>query len=332
MRTNHEDIQVVLTNTGKYSLYEYKDEKELDDMIAEHSSEIFGNDSQYFNIKRKIRSKAGLGTIPDGYVIDFRKRKLYVIEVELIRHDLCRHILPQIATFTMALENENSIEMLVEMFVKELHENKKLKRNDLELIVKNWDIVIIIDDIGDPNKQTNQLMEVIDYLSKQAELKTIPFQTYTKGICLSDDHIHSFRSFTKDELEKESKKWTFKWTTVPLEELLRDSEEDLKYLFAELSRNICCIAPNVKEVHRKKWTTYQTSPLKNFCTVKIMNDTLEVNMKIDKSTFKDEKGIAKDIKRTPAWTFDKVFTIKSSQDIDYAISLIEQAYQSICKA
>lgn len=37
-----------------------------------------------------------------------------------------------------------------------------------------------------------------------------------------------------------------------------------------------------------------------------------------------------DIKGTPAWTFDKVFRIKSSEDVDYAISLIEQAYQCIC--
>jgi len=327
MKENNEDIQVILTNTGKYSLYEYRDEKELDDMIAEHSSEIFGNDSQYFNIKRKIRSKTGLGTIPDGYVIDFKKRKLYVIEVELIRHNLCRHILPQIATFTMALENKDSIEILVEMFMKGLYENKKLKRNDIELIVKNRGIVIIIDDIGDPNKQTNQLMEVVDYLSKQTEVKTIPFQTFTKGICLSDDHIHSFRSFSKDELEKESKKWTFKWKTVPLEELLRDSEEDLKHLFAELSSNICCIAPNVNEVPRKKWITYQVSPLKNFCTVKVLKDALEIHMKVDKNKFIDEKNITKNVERTPAWTFDKCFTINSQDDVDYATSLIEQAYQ-----
>lgn len=326
MKENNEDIQVILTNTGKYSLYEYQDEKELDDMIAEHSSKIFGNDSQYFNIKRKIRSKTGLGTIPDGYVIDFKKRKLYVIEVELIRHNLCRHILPQIATFTMALENKDSIEMLVEMFMNELHEDKKLKRNDIELIVKNRGIVIIIDDIGDPNKQTNQLMEVVDYLSKQTEVKTIPFQTYTKGTGLSDDHIHSFRSFSKDELEKESKKWTFKWKTVPLEELLRDSEENLKHLFAELSKRICCI-PNVKEVYRKKWITYQISALKNFCTVKVLKDALEIHMKVDKNKFIDEKNITKNVERTPAWTFDKCFIINPQDDVDYAISLIEQAYQ-----
>jgi len=327
LKENHEDMQVILTNTGQYSLYKYKDEKELDDMIAEHSSEIFGKDSQYFNIKMKIKSKTGLGTIPDGYVIDFRKRKLYVIEVELIRHDLCRHILPQIATFIMALENRDSIDTLVEMFQNELPENYNLQRNEIESIVKNRGIVIIIDDIGDPNKQTNQLMEVVNYLSKQTEVKTIPFQTYTKDNCLSEDHIHSFRAFTKDELEKEAKKWSFKWTTVPREELLRDSAEDLKYLFDELSNRICCIAPNVKKVNRKKWATFQISALKNFCTVKVLKDALEIHMKVDKGKFIDEKNITKNIERTPAWTFDKCFTINSQEDIDYAICLIEQAYE-----
>lgn len=71
------------------------------------------------------------------------------------------------------------------------------------------------------------------------------------------------------------------------------------------------------------------SALKNFCTVKILNDSLEVNLKMDDSIFKDRKGIARSIDRTPAWTFDKVLNVSSEKEIADAIPLIEQAYKSI---
>ena len=52
---------------------------------------------------------------------------------------------------------------------------------------------------------------------------------------------------------------------------------------------------------------------------------------MDEAIFSDEKGIVKSIKRTPAWTFDKVFNIGSMGDLDYAVTLVEQAYMSITK-
>jgi len=335
MSKNHNDIQVILTNTGKYRLYEYKKEQELEDMVIEHSSEIFGKNSHFFK-KRKITTKAGKGTITDGFVIDFTKRKLYVIEVELIKHDLYGHILPQISTFSMALENEASINNLVKIFMDELPEKRKMTEGELKKIVKNWGIIIIIDEIGDPNvsspnKRTNQLMEVVNQLSKTAEVKAIPFQTFTKNTHLSEDHIHSFRTFSKDELEKEAKKWTFKWETVSVEKHLEKASDDLKHVFHTLSKMICCISPDIKEVHRKKWTTYQLSALKNFCTVKVLTDTLEISLKMDETIFSDKKGITRDIQRTPAWTFDKVLNIGSREEIEDAIVMVKQAHESLSK-
>ena len=36
------------------------------------------------------------------------------------------------------------------------------------------------------------------------------------------------------------------------------------------------------------------------------------------------------MKRTPAWTFDKVFTVKSPDEVEYAVSLIRQSHECIC--
>ena len=320
---------IIVTKDEKYHLYSYENEIELERMIVEHSSEIFGKNTKYFN-KRKIESKSGFGTTPDGYVIDFDKKKLYIVEVELIKHDLRRHVLPQITSFFMALQNKKSQEKLVEIFEEELKSSYKVSKEELKSIVANQSTIILIDEVGDPMKEINPLLEIVNFLAIHGEVIAIPFQTYVKDNKLSPDHVHLFKSFTREELEKESKKWSFKWTTVAPEKHLKKATKDIRDVFIEFSKKVRCIAPNVKEVHRKNWITYQTSPLKNFCTVKVLKDSLEIYIKVDQNMFIDRNGITSDIKRTPTWTFDKVFTINSQKDIDYVISLIEQAYECVC--
>jgi predicted transport protein len=326
---NMTEKPVIVTKDGVYQLYKYQSENDLERLVVKHASEIFGKDTVYFDLKRKISSKSGFGTIPDGYVIDLKQNKLYLIEVELIRHSLKRHVLPQITNFIMALDNKNTVEKLVNEFLQELPPSVKINESKMKDIVNNWGIIIVIDDVGDPMKDTNPLLEIVNFLSVHGEVKAIPFQTYSKNGKLTDDLVHSFKSFTKEELEQEAKKWSFKWETVDVENHLEKTTDDIKDVFAKLSEKICCIAPEVKEVHRKKWTTYQLSALKNFCTVKVQDDHLEINLKMDESVYDDKKGIAKSIKRTPAWTFDKVLQLSSEKDIDYVVTLIEQAHKSI---
>ena len=324
-----DEESIIVTKDKKYHLYNYMNEEELEKMIVEHSSDIFGKNTYYLNIKKKISSKAGFGTIPDGYVLDIEKKKLYIIEVELIKHDLRRHIRNQIIDFIQALSNEKTCDELIKTFKKELP-LKNIEEKELKSIISNQSIIILIDDIGDPTKEDNQLMETINFLSKLAEVKTIPFQTYILGDTFSQDHIHSFKTFTKEGLEKESKKWTFKWGDVPAEKHINKLDDDSKGIFGKLQEEICNISPDIKEVHRANWTTFQISKLGNFCTIKFPKGKLEIYLKTNKN-FKDNKKITKDIKRTPSWTFNKMFTIKSQNDIDYAISLIKQAHQCTCE-
>ncbi|MDP3966418.1 MAG: DUF5655 domain-containing protein [archaeon] len=321
---------IIVTKDGKYHLYKYINEKELEKMIVEHSSEIFGKNTHYFDIKKKIKSKSGFGTIPDGYLLDFDRKKLYILEVELISHDLRKHILPQIMSFIMALENENSHNQLIHLFEDELTSSSLATKEELKKMLDNYGIIILIDEVGDPMKEVNPLLEIVNLLAKHAEVKAIPFQTYIKGNNLSADHVHSFKSFTKEELEKESKKWTFKWADVSAEKHINKLDNNSKKIFNELREKICNISSDIKEVHRSNWTTFQISKLGNFCTIKFPKGNLEIYLKANKN-FKDNKKMTKDIKRTLSWTFDKVFTIKSQGEIDYAISLIEQAYRCICE-
>lgn len=319
-----EGTPLIVSDNNKYRLHRYKSEEELEKIAIKHATEIFGEDTTYLDIKKKMTSIKGISGIPDGFMIDFKRAKCYIIEVELSTHDIIRHIANQIFRFKVALNNNTGREELAKAFYDKLVEDNLKSRtslSDIKQVVNNqFGIVIIIDDVSE------QLAEIVNVLSQDGmEVIAVPFETYVDA---NNNFLYRFTTFTKEALEKEAKKWTFKWTTVPVENHLDKTGSDLKKVFSQLSRQICSL-PKVKEKSRKNWITYQTSPLKNFCTVKVLSDCLEVNIKCDDS-FKDEKGIAKKIKRTPAWTFDRVFTIKPGEDIDQFMYLIRQAYDCTC--
>lgn len=75
-------MKLLLKDCVKYVPYEYKNEVELENMVFEHYKEIFGEDSLLFS-KKKIKSPAKIGTIPDAFVINFKSRRWFVVEVEL---------------------------------------------------------------------------------------------------------------------------------------------------------------------------------------------------------------------------------------------------------
>ncbi|TBR08559.1 MAG: hypothetical protein EPO62_06675 [Candidatus Nitrosotenuis sp.] len=317
-----EGVPVVILNDEIYSPYSYKLEEELEKLAVEHTEKLFGKNSHFFNVKRKIVSKSGIGSTPDGYLVDFVSDKFFIIEVELSSHDIVRHVMNQLSRFKLAMGNSETRNDLAKFLASTVKKGGKVSDRDYlaRIIGQGVGIFIIIDSVSE------QLTEVVEYLAKDGtDVRAIPFETYTNG---RNQLLHKFTTFTKETLEKEAKKWTFKWTTVPVNEHLDKTDSDLKGVFSTLSKQICLL-PNVKEKSRKSWITYQTSPLKNFCTIKVLPDCLEVHIKCNDS-FMDEKSITKKIERTPSWTFDRVFTVRTQENIEDAMRLIRQAYKCTC--
>ncbi len=86
---------MLLIDGVKYELWIPSSEDEFERVVKEHAQEIFGENSMYFDIKHKLKSKSGTGTIPDGYVITFGdKPQLHIIEIELSSHSY-EHIISQ---------------------------------------------------------------------------------------------------------------------------------------------------------------------------------------------------------------------------------------------
>lgn len=320
-----EGTALIVSGDNKFHLYKYKSEEELENIASKHTKEIFGEDTIYFDIKKKMTSAEGTSSIPDGFLIDFKKEKFYIIEFELGTHDVVGHISNQLIRFRIAITNINTREQLAEDFYSKITAEKlkaRVSLSDIQKIIdKPFGIAIIIDEVS------GKLTEIVNELSQEGrEVIAVPFERYSNS---KNNHLYKFTTLTREALEEESKKWTFKWTTVPVKKHLGKADnDDLKKVFTALSKQILSL-PDAKEKSRKNWITYQTSPLKNFCTVKFFPDFLEIHLKCN-GTFDDKKCMTKKIKRTPAWTFDRVFTINQENDIEYAIHLIKQSYVCVC--
>ena len=67
---------MLLIDGVKYDLWTPKEEKQLEEMVKEHSKEIFGKDSIYFDLKQKLTSKAGVEEIAKCYVVNYDGKML----------------------------------------------------------------------------------------------------------------------------------------------------------------------------------------------------------------------------------------------------------------
>ena len=94
----------------KYVSYSYNKESELEKVVYDYASDLFGEHCLIFP-KSKLKSKkAKLGTIPDGFVLDISDPDypiLYLLEVELKRHGI-EHIATQILKFAISYKESKA--------------------------------------------------------------------------------------------------------------------------------------------------------------------------------------------------------------------------------
>jgi len=84
----------VLFGKKDYVLTPFKTEAELESIVVKEYQRIFGSNSFYFDIKRRLQHQSGdIITIPDGYLLRFgSKPTMTIVENELSTHDPIDHI------------------------------------------------------------------------------------------------------------------------------------------------------------------------------------------------------------------------------------------------
>lgn len=128
------------------------------------------------------------------------------------------------------------------------------------------------------------------------------------------------------ELNRENQADASEWKVATREALVAAAAPELEALQRALGRGIVERIGG-REVFRKTWVTYQLSPMKNFCAVKILADCLQVDLKVDDLTFEDPLTMSERLEPTQSWTFNRRVRIRSAADIEATIDLVAQAHR-----
>ena len=96
------------TPQNHYHPWPFDKEVELETTITEVKTALFGESRIYLEVKKLIGEKGKTQNIPDGYLIDLSSPKrpvLYLVEVELGKHDPLRHIAQQLLNFSLSFKS-----------------------------------------------------------------------------------------------------------------------------------------------------------------------------------------------------------------------------------
>jgi len=257
-------MEKLLQNNVVYDYYEYHSEKEFEQLIVEQASQIFGVNSIYVDIKKRIGDS--IMTIPDGYLIDFSFQadpRLYIIENELSSHDPYKHIGSQLLKFAISYKAsgrkikafllEHIIQTGIQEKVEENLKHTKHRNIDdfLESIIfeKPVAAIVIID------RSTPELENVLSQLTMDTDI--IEFQTFK----YQKESIYKFTPFNA-EIREISESQT---TTLRPEELntvvVPAREEGFE---KEFLGNNCwySIRIHASMIDKLKYiATYQVSPI-----------------------------------------------------------------------
>ncbi len=197
-------MSFVIVNGERFELWVPDTEEEFEKMVKEHIKEIFGENSEFFDIKKKIKSESGVGSIPDGYLIHFNAEpSWFLVEIELSKHDLHDHIVKQISKFMSGIKNPESRRKVIDLIYEEIEGDalryelikEKVKSREIhsyltKLFAKEPSLIIIID------KKTKELEEICNYILR---LETVvrEFKTFIRRDGQTIKHLHLIEPLTE---------------------------------------------------------------------------------------------------------------------------------------
>lgn len=116
-------MSFVIKDNIKYNRYDFSGKESVfEKIVFSQIKHLFGKNVILFS-KKKIRTINGIGTIPDGFLIDFESKTWFLIEVEISNHDVYTHVVPQITKFSSALKNVETRKQLINSFEKEIDDD-----------------------------------------------------------------------------------------------------------------------------------------------------------------------------------------------------------------
>ena len=324
---------MILIDGVKYRLWKPEKEEMLEEIVREHSREIWGDNSVYFT-KKRLQTEAGITSIPDGYVAVFETPPCwYIVEIELSSHRLYDHIIPQISKFAVGITKAESQKVIVELIDEEIASDDVLKAwvksnvAPLEVykfltgvIAKPPRLAIVIDE------KTKELDEVLAQLPKNFEaVEAMEFKTFQREGCDLAVHAHLFEPLHKPPTVKTGKIIIEPPKEPELEESIAKANPEIRQLFFSLRERILKLGEGIREVPGKSWVDYRKSS--TFVSPNIQKRKLVVYIKMGERRVNDRKGITSHV--TWYGKLNTRFSLSSTGELDYAMELIKQAYDYV---
>jgi len=162
-------------------------EAELESFVEAHSKRIFGEDSLYFPVKTRLKSLGGVGSIPDGYVLNLSKPYRWsIVEVELSSHRIFEHIVPQLNKFVLGIRDPDSRKRIVRALYDEITSDAVTEAY-VRTVIGSGEIYRFLSDTID---KPPTLLVVIDE-------KTRELEEACDSIPIDDKRIVEFRVFER---------------------------------------------------------------------------------------------------------------------------------------
>lgn len=183
-------MEKIIKDGIKYSEFFYDSETDYEKLIFHNIQHVFGDDCILLD-KHILRTLSGEGSKPDAYIIDVKKQKLYILEIELSKHDAYQHIHVQLTKIVNGLKNpstKNDLIKRIEQNVKEdatrltifnKHKISEIFKFITTIVNKEPEIIVIIE------KRTSQIDEIVE--NYKSPIRVLLFRVFVRNKeCLCD--------------------------------------------------------------------------------------------------------------------------------------------------
>lgn len=199
-------MERIVSGNDIYYLKEYQLEKDFEQDVVANYRHIFGNDTVYIDIKKKIGDN--IVTIPDGYLLDFtfsNTPRLYIIENELSVHDAYKHIGTQLLKFAVSYKQSRlKIKQYILDYLSKSPTNMTfIESKASEMGCRNIDAMLesmiyrdTVDAIVIIDNSSAELENVLSHLSMKIDI--IEFKAYENG---AGNRLYKFIPFNNEVKE-----------------------------------------------------------------------------------------------------------------------------------
>jgi predicted transport protein len=110
-----------------------------------------------------------------------------------------------------------------------------------------------------------------------------------------------------------------------VDELLMKADENTKQLFEKLREMIFVLDENIKEKSTSYYVAYRIT--KNLAEIHIQKNKLKIHLR--PINYDDPKRIVEKIPEGYNWTMNRRVFLKSENELEYVLGLIEQSYKDV---